>query len=193
MKKGTEEYHSEFFPESIDIRNLNYFGCFALTEVSHGTNTKEIRTTATYSSETEEFILNTPDEEAAKCWVGGLGKHCTHAVIAAQLYINQIHYGIHWFVTQIRNTKTHLPMPGFIYFLIIFLHLLGVTVGDFGLKNNMIWEGMDNGFCLFDNYKIPRRMMLNRYQHVSKEGDYSIQMKNPKELFGKMLSALSGK
>eukprot|EP01080_Neovahlkampfia_damariscottae_P010924 gene10924-3629_t len=176
---GTEEYHSDYFPDSENIKNLNYFGCFALTELSHGTNTKEIRTTATYSSKTEEFILHTPDEEAAKCWVGGLGKHCTHAVIAAQLFIDQKHFGIHWFVTQIRNTKTHLPMPG-------------VTVGDFGLKNNMIWEGMDNGFCMFDNYRIPRKSMLNRYQHVSKEGKYSIQMNNPKELFGKMLSALSG-
>jgi hypothetical protein len=51
---------------------------------------------------------------------------------------------------------------------------------------------MDNGFVSFENYKIPRKLMLNRYQHVSKEGEYSIQLKNPKELFGKMLSALSG-
>ena len=34
-----------------------------------------MRTTATYDKETEEFIINSPDEEAAKWWVGNLGKH----------------------------------------------------------------------------------------------------------------------
>jgi len=35
-----------------------------------------MRTTATYDIATKSFILNTPDFEAAKCWVGGLGKLC---------------------------------------------------------------------------------------------------------------------
>ena len=44
-----------------------------MTEVGHGSNTKRVRTTATYDPKTQEFIINTPDFEAAKCWAGNLG------------------------------------------------------------------------------------------------------------------------
>lgn len=33
-----------------------------------------MRTTATYDHDSKQFILHTPDFEAAKCWVGSLGK-----------------------------------------------------------------------------------------------------------------------
>lgn len=46
-----------------------------MTEVSHGTNTKEMRTIALYDTNLKQFILNTPDFEAAKCWVGSLGNN----------------------------------------------------------------------------------------------------------------------
>lgn len=63
-----------FFFFFNDLNFLQYTGCFALTEISHGTNAKGMRTTATYDVKTESFALTSPDFEAAKCWVGGLGE-----------------------------------------------------------------------------------------------------------------------
>lgn len=50
----------------------------------------------------QEFIIHSPDFEAAKFWVGNMGKTATHAVVFAQLHMpgGQCH-GLHPFVVQV--------------------------------------------------------------------------------------------
>lgn len=158
--------------------NMEIFGAFALTEVAHGTNARGMRTTATYDPESESFVINSPDFEAAKCWVGNLGKTCTHAIVYAQLFTpdGKCH-GLNAFLVPIRDTKTLLAHPG-------------VIVGDLGEKIGL--NGVDNGFVMFKTYKIPRENLLSRTGDVTKEGEYVTPFKDKRKRLGASLGALSG-
>ncbi|KAJ8872738.1 hypothetical protein PR048_026353 [Dryococelus australis] len=65
---GTER-HSNFVKENSEGKIA---GCFALTEVSHGSNAKGMMTMATYNPATQQFNLHSSNFESAKCWVGCL-------------------------------------------------------------------------------------------------------------------------
>lgn len=55
-------------------------------------------------------MINSPDFEAAKFWVGNMGKMATHAVLFAQLYTpdGKCH-GLHSFVVQVCK-KVHFQI-----------------------------------------------------------------------------------
>lgn len=111
--------------------NNELLGCFTLTEIGHGSNTKMMQTKATYDKDSQGFVIHSPNFEAAKCWSGLLGQNATHTVLYAQLYTpDGVCHGLHQFIIQIRDTTTHLPLPG-------------VIIADMGPKGGM--NGIDNG------------------------------------------------
>ncbi|EGV61818.1 fatty-acyl coenzyme A oxidase [Yamadazyma tenuis] len=139
--------------ESAFIKNI--YGCFAMTELAHGSNVAGLETTATYDEDNDQFIINTPHVGATKWWIGGAAHSATHSSVYARLIVKGKDYGVKTFVVPLRDSN-HELMPG-------------VTVGDIGSK--MGREGIDNGWIQFSNVKIPRFFMLQKYAKVDSNGN----------------------
>jgi acyl-CoA oxidase len=48
----------------------------------------------------------------------------------------------------------------------------GISVGDLGPK--LGFNATDNGYLSFDQYRIPRRMMMMRFVLITREGDFEL-------------------
>lgn len=77
-----------------DATHLWLHGCYAQTELGHGSNVGGLETTATFNEETDEIILNSPNIASYKFWPGELGIQATHAVIFAWLISKGKDHGI---------------------------------------------------------------------------------------------------
>lgn len=155
--QATEEQQQEWLPLAY---KLQIIGCYAQTEMGHGSNVQGLETTATFDPDTDEFVLNSPTLTSTKWWPGGLGKVSTHAVAYARLITDGQDYGVHAFIVQIRSLEDHQPLPG-------------VTVADIGTKfGSGAYNTMDNGLLRFDHVRIPRKQMLMRLSKVTREGKY---------------------
>uniref|UniRef100_A0A6B2L0L2 Acyl-coenzyme A oxidase n=1 Tax=Arcella intermedia TaxID=1963864 RepID=A0A6B2L0L2_9EUKA len=131
-------------------------GCYAQTELGHGSNVRGLLTIAEFDKTTQEFVLNTPTLPSIKWWPGTLGKAATHAIVYAQLILDGKEHGVQAFLMQIRD-ENHRPLPG-------------IEVGDLGPK--MGDHANDTGFLRLENVRIPREMMLAKNQEVTPEGKF---------------------
>ncbi len=169
---GTEEHHEKYLN---DTGTTELLGCFAMTETGHGSNVRALQTTATYDPDTEEFIIHTPTEQDGKEYIGN-AMHSTMASVFAQLIVNGENHGVHAVLVPLRDENHQL--------------LEGVRVEDNGYKLGL--NGVDNGRIWFNQVRVPRANLLNRYGRVSKEGEYSSPIENPGKRFFTMLGTLVG-
>jgi acyl-CoA oxidase len=170
-EQANEEQLKEWMPR---VESWEIIGCYGQTELGHGSNVRGIETLATYNPETKDFTIHSPTLTAAKWWNGSLGRTANHAIIVAQLLLPENgklkSFGPHQFVAQIRDMKTNKPLEG-------------IVIGDIGPKVG--YAGMDNGYMLFKNYKIPHNALLSKYTGVSIDGKY-IAPKNQAVVYGSM-------
>lgn len=150
-----------------DILSGKKKGCFAMTEIGHGSNLKGLKTTAKKIG--DKLIINTPDDDSVKCWIGG-ATTSDYAVVFCQLYDeDNVHQGLHA--------------------VLVSMDLLNIERLDMGAKIGL--NGIDNGFIRFTNIEVPIQNLLDKYGGFDKEGKYTSSIKNKDIRFGKMLSALS--
>lgn len=131
-------------------------GCFAMTELGHGSNVPGLETTATFDEASDQFVIHTPTLTATKWWIGGAAHSATHASVFAQLIVKGKNYGTKCFVVPLRDPATYNTLPG-------------INIGDIGKK--MGRDGIDNGWIQFTNVRIPRGYMLMKHCKVSRSGE----------------------
>ena len=105
---GTKRHHDAHL---ADIMTATLPGCFAMTELGHGSDVQHLRTTATFDADADEFVLRTPHEHARKEYIGNAARDGRMAVVFAQLITGGRGYGVHAFLVPIRDEHGE-PVPG---------------------------------------------------------------------------------
>ena len=165
-EQGTPEQHEKFLKKA---ENYEYIGCYAQTELGHGSNVRGLETTATWNPDDKTFTIHSPTLTAAKWWIGSMGRTANHAVVMAQLMLQGKNYGPHPFVVQIRDLKSHQPLEN-------------IHVGDIGPKFG--YNTMDNGFLLLNKVKVPHNHLLARFSGVDPKTNKYIRPASASLVFG---------
>ena len=168
---GTEVHHRTYLPSIIDF---SLPGCFAMTETGHGSDVAALATTATFDAETDELVVDTPHPGARKDYIGGAARDGRLAVVFAQLVTGGQRHGVHAVLVPLRDEEGKA--------------LPGITIGECGRKAGL--AGVDNGRLSFDQVRVPRENLLNRYGDIAPDGTYSSPIENETRRFFTMLGSL---
>ena len=174
---GTRKHHERYLHQ---VASLELPGCFAMSETGHGSNVQAVGTTATYDAAAQEFVVNTPSEAARKDYIGNAATHGRMAAVFAQLIVAGEgaepgeSRGVHALLVPIRDDRGRVCD--------------GVRIEDCGHKLGL--NGVDNGRIWFDEVRVPRDALLDRYAQVSEDGVYFSPIENPNRRFFTMLGTL---
>lgn len=172
-EQGNAEQREYWLPK---IERWDIIGCYAQTELGHGSNVRGLELQARWHPKSKSFVLHSPSLTASKWWNGSMGRTANHAIVVAQLQLpdpagNLVSYGPHSFIVQIRDMKTHQPLDG-------------IIVGDIGPKYG--YAPMDNGYLLFRNFRIPHSAMLSRYSRVDPQTGRYTKPENSAVVYGSL-------
>lgn len=169
---GTKKHHDKWLQK---IGTGEIPGCFAMTEENHGSNVKNLQTTATYLHDRDCFEIHTPAPQDGKIFIGG-AMTAKMATVFAQLIVNGKNEGVHALVVPLRDEEGNI--------------LSGIRIEDNGHKGGL--NGVDNGRLWFDQIQVPRSHLLDRFGSVDENGQYHSPIENPSRRFFMMLGTLVG-
>jgi acyl-CoA oxidase len=180
LNLGTEKHRKAYF-HAVDQFKLP--GCFAMTELKHGSNVAELQTEAVLDLSTDEWVVHTPDDGAIKWWIGNAAEDGRAATVFARLKIpsrvrmgSLEDHGVHAFIVPLRD-----DMGGM---------LEGVEIRDCGYKVGL--NGVDNGAIRFTYVRVPRDNLLDRFASVDRNGKYSSPLPTKEKRFAATLGELTG-
>ncbi len=170
---GSEEQKAALLPA---IGSADLLGCFAMTETGHGSNVRDIETTAEYDVANGHFTINTPSPHARKDYIGNAARHGRTASVFAQLITEGRSLGVHAFLVPVRDESGN-PLPG-------------ISIQDCGAKMGL--NGVDNGRFIFSDVVVPRSSLLSRFGKVDEDGLYHSEIPSDGKRFFTMLGTLVG-
>ena len=171
MRLGTERHFVRYLE---DIMTCKLLGCFAMTEVGHGSNVQRLETTAVYDDATQEIVLDSPTESSVKTYIGNAARDGRMAVVFGQLRTAEGEHGVHAVLVPIRDADGK-PLPG-------------VTIGDNGDKAGL--PGVDNGTLAFHDVRVPKANLLNAFGDIDDDGRYVSDIESSNRRFFTMLGTL---
>ncbi len=169
---GSELHHQKYLAKTGTMETV---GCFAMTETGHGSNVKDLETTAHYNHSNQSFTINSPTITSGKEYIGN-ALHSKTAVVFVQLIVNEVNHGIHAIVVPIRDENHQ--------------NLNGIKIEDCGYKIGL--NGVDNGRIWFENITVPVGNLLNKHGEIDENGNYYSSIEKPSKRFFTMLGALVG-
>lgn len=168
---GTEWHHENVLPGTISLETI---GCYGMTEFGHGSDVSSLETTLTYDAGTDEIVVHSPTPSSTKAYIGAAAEDAKLAVVYGQLVVDGTGHGVHVVLVPIRDEDGQ-PLPG-------------ITLGDHGVKGGL--AGVDNGTMTFDQVRVPRRNLLNRYGGIDDDGRYVSEIEGDNKRFFTMLGTL---
>ncbi len=168
---GTDEQCKAYLP---DVASGKLLGGFAMTELGHGSNVRDLETVARYDAGRGVFVLHTPSISARKEWIGNAAVDGRAMVVFAQLEVDDERKGVHAFYVDVRDENGRVAP--------------GCHIEDCGDKMGL--AGVDNGRLWFDHVEVPRGQLLGRYGEVDAEGGYHSPIADDARRFFTMLGTL---
>jgi acyl-CoA oxidase len=130
LNLGTERHRRAYFS---DIDAFRLPGCFAMTELRHGSNVAALQTEAVLDLAADEWVVTTPDDGAIKWWIGNAAEDGRAATVFARLKLPGaegagalIDHGVHAFIVPLRDAEGKC--------------LPGIEIRDCGYKVGPFWN-----------------------------------------------------
>ncbi len=168
---GTAWHHERFIPPNLSMEQI---GCYAMTEFGHGSDVASLETTLTYDAATDELVVHSPTPSSVKTYIGAAAEDAHIAAVYGQLVVDGTSHGVHVALVPLRD-EDGAPLPG-------------VTLGDNGPKGGLL--GVDNGTIRFEQVRVPRSMLLDRYGGIDDTGTYVSDIDGDSKRFFTMLGTL---